>query len=61
MYTPLRTFHHDTRIHAIAWSPESSLSVVPKIVSFCVAGADYKIRLYNSDLGEKNIYEVGLT
>ncbi|XP_058807153.1 nucleoporin Nup37 isoform X2 [Phymastichus coffea] len=58
IYTPLRTFHHDTRIHAIAWSPESSLSVVPKIISFCVAGADYKIRLYNSDLGETNTYAV---
>ncbi|KAJ8675734.1 hypothetical protein QAD02_011520 [Eretmocerus hayati] len=57
-YTPLKTFHHETRIHALSWSPETSLNVVPKIVSFCVAGADFKIRLYNSDLGEKNLYEV---
>ncbi|XP_001606460.1 nucleoporin Nup37 [Nasonia vitripennis] len=58
IYNALRTFHHETRVHAITWSPETSLSVVPKIVSFCVAGADFKIRLYNSDLSESNIFEV---
>lgn len=57
-YNPIRTFHHDIRVHAIAWSPETSLSVVPKVVSFCVADADFKIRLYNSDLNNVNIYEV---
>lgn len=57
-YNPLRTFHHETRVHAIAWSPETSLNIVPKIVTFCVAGADLKIRLYNSDLSDKNTYEV---
>ena len=45
-------------MHAIAWSPETSLSVVPRIVSFCVGGADFKIRLYNSDLNQSNLFEV---
>lgn len=58
MYNPIRTFHHDARPHAIAWSPETSLSVVPKILTFCVAGADFKIRLYNSNLNDLNVYEV---
>ncbi|CAB0035919.1 unnamed protein product [Trichogramma brassicae] len=58
IYNPLRIFHHETRVHTIAWSPETSLSVVPRIVSFCVGGADFKIRLYNSDLSENNIVEV---
>lgn len=57
-YMPIRTFHHDTRVHAMAWSPDTSLSVVPKIMSFSVAGADFKIRLYNSNLNEVNEYEV---
>lgn len=57
-YNPIRTFHHDIRPHAIAWSPETSLSVVPKILMFCVAGADFKIRLYNSNLSDVNEYEV---
>ncbi|EFN63084.1 Nucleoporin Nup37 [Camponotus floridanus] len=55
---PIKTFHHDNRTHAIAWSPETSLSVVPKILMFCVAGADFKIRLYNSDLNDTNVYEI---
>lgn len=59
-YKPLRTFHHDTRVHAIAWSPETSLSVVPKIVSFCAAGADFRIRLYNSNLNDVHVYEVNI-
>ncbi|XP_015123768.1 nucleoporin Nup37 [Diachasma alloeum] len=58
VYTPIRTFHHDTRVHSMAWSPETSLSVVPKIVAFCIAGADFKIRLYNSNLNDINTYEV---
>ncbi|XP_043268025.1 nucleoporin Nup37 [Venturia canescens] len=57
-YKPLRTFHHDTRVHTIAWSPDTSLSVVPKIVSFCAAGADFKIRLYNSNLNDVHVYEI---
>lgn len=61
MYNPVRSFHHDTRPHAIAWSPETSLSVVPKILSFCVAGADFKIRLYNSNLNDMNVYEVRIS
>lgn len=57
-YTPIRTFHHETRVHAISWSPETSLSIVPKILAFCVAGADFKIRLYNSNLNDVNTYEI---
>ncbi|KYN40352.1 Nucleoporin Nup37 [Trachymyrmex septentrionalis] len=57
-YSPIRTFHHDARPHAIAWSPETSLSIVPKIVTFCVAGSDFKIRLYNSNLNDVNMFEI---
>lgn len=60
VYSPLRTFRHDIRPHAIAWSPETSLSVVPKVLMFCVAGADFKIRLYNSDMNENTVCEVRL-
>lgn len=57
-YDPIRTFHHETRAHAVSWSPETSLSVVPKAIAFCVAGADFKIRLYNSNLNDLNEYQV---
>lgn len=45
-YNLVRTFHHDTRPNAIAWSPETTLSVVPKILTFCVAGIGGSCRLY---------------
>ncbi|XP_035725577.1 nucleoporin Nup37-like isoform X1 [Vespa mandarinia] len=57
-YNLIRTFHHDTRPNAIAWSPETTLSVVPKILTFCVAGTDFRIRMYNSNLNDVNIYEI---
>lgn len=59
-YNPLRTFRHNTRPHAIAWSPETCLSVVPKVLMFCVAGADLKIRLYSSDMNDNTVCEVRL-
>lgn len=57
-YEAIRTFHHDTRPHSIAWSPETSLSVVPRVLAFCIAGADFKIRLYNSNLNDVYTYEI---
>ncbi|XP_076762880.1 nuclear pore complex protein Nup37 [Xylocopa sonorina] len=57
-FNTIRTFRHDTRPHAIAWSPETSLSVVPKVLMFCIAGADFKIRLYNSDMNENTVCEL---
>ncbi|KAK0095844.1 hypothetical protein PV326_007210 [Microctonus aethiopoides] len=57
-HTCIRKFHHETRVHSIAWSPETSLSVVPKVIAFSVAGADFKIRIYNSNLNDINVYEI---
>ncbi|XP_043264492.1 nucleoporin Nup37 [Colletes gigas] len=57
-YNHFRTFRHDTRPHAVAWSPETSLSVVPKVLMFCVAGADFKIRLYSSDMNNNTVHEM---
>ncbi|XP_053999095.1 nucleoporin Nup37 [Hylaeus anthracinus] len=57
-YSPFRTFCHSVRPHAVAWSPETSLSVVPKVLMFCVAGADFKIRLYSSDMTNDTVHEM---
>jgi len=54
----LREFHHETRVSALAWSPETSLSVLPKCVSFASAGADYKVRLFTSDLVSSHTLQV---
>lgn len=57
-FNAIRTFRHDVRPHAIAWSPETSLSVIPKVLMLCVAGADYKIRLFSSDMNENTVCEM---
>lgn len=54
----IREFHHDSRIHALSWSPNTSLQIVPKALLFAAGGSDYGIRLYSSDLGEKEIMQV---
>jgi len=54
----LREFHHETRVSALAWSPDTSLSVLPKCVSFASAGADYKVRLFTSDLVSSHTLQV---
>ncbi|XP_014204871.1 nucleoporin Nup37 isoform X1 [Copidosoma floridanum] len=57
-YTQLKVFNPEGRVHAIAWSPETSLSVVPKLLSFSVASADFKIRLFNSNLIDESAVEI---
>lgn len=54
----LKEFHHETRVSALAWSPETSLSVLPKCLSFASAGADYKLRLFSSDLVASHTLQV---
>ncbi|XP_064629777.1 nucleoporin Nup37-like [Lineus longissimus] len=49
-YEVIREFHHSCRLMAFAWSPATSLRVLPKALKFCTAGADKKIRYYSSDL-----------
>ncbi|KAK6188467.1 hypothetical protein SNE40_004636 [Patella caerulea] len=51
-YTHIREFKLDCKSSALAWSPETSLSTIPKLMSFIAAGEDYKLRLVQSDLKE---------
>ncbi|XP_006010088.1 nucleoporin Nup37 [Latimeria chalumnae] len=57
-YKTLRTFHHGVRVDAIAWSPQTRLDALPQQISFCTAAADRKLRLFTSDLQEKNDLKV---
>ncbi|XP_059582426.1 nucleoporin Nup37 isoform X1 [Alligator mississippiensis] len=57
-YKMLRTFHHGIRVDAIAWSPETRLNSLPPQIRFCTAAADRKLRLFTSDLQEKNEYKI---
>uniref|UniRef100_A0A3Q2E918 Nucleoporin Nup37 n=1 Tax=Cyprinodon variegatus TaxID=28743 RepID=A0A3Q2E918_CYPVA len=53
----LRVFHHDLRVDALAWSPESRLDRIPTI-RFCTAAADRKLRLLTSDLQDRHEVKV---
>lgn len=57
-YKTLRTFHHGVRVDGIAWSPETKLDSLPPVIKFCTSAADLKIRLFTSDLQDKNEYKV---
>uniref|UniRef100_A0A1B0D7F6 Uncharacterized protein n=1 Tax=Phlebotomus papatasi TaxID=29031 RepID=A0A1B0D7F6_PHLPP len=46
----LKEIHHETRCHALAIAPETSLSIVPKNVVIAAAGGDFNIRILQSDL-----------
>uniref|UniRef100_A0A671F1D8 Nucleoporin 37 n=1 Tax=Rhinolophus ferrumequinum TaxID=59479 RepID=A0A671F1D8_RHIFE len=57
-YRTLRTFHHGVRVDVIAWSPETRLDSLPPVIKFCTSAADMKIRVFTSDLQDKNEYKV---
>uniref|UniRef100_A0A8C6EWD6 Nucleoporin Nup37 n=1 Tax=Marmota marmota marmota TaxID=9994 RepID=A0A8C6EWD6_MARMA len=57
-YKTLRTFHHGIRVDGIAWSPETRLDSLPTVIKFCTSAIDMKIRLFTSDLQDKNEYKV---
>ncbi|NXI98860.1 NUP37 protein, partial [Psophia crepitans] len=56
-YKTLRTFHHGIRVDAIAWSPETRLDTLPPQIRFCTAASDKKLRLFTSDLQDKNEFK----
>ena len=57
-YKTLRTFHHGVRVDGIAWSPETKLDSLPPVIKCCTSGAEMKIRVFTSDLQDKNEYKV---
>jgi len=53
-FNRLSEFHHDGRVEVIAWSPESSLLIYPRIVKFAVASGNKKLKIIHSDLEDTN-------
>ncbi|XP_041354398.1 nucleoporin Nup37-like [Gigantopelta aegis] len=54
-YTQIRDFQTENQTSTIAWNPETSLSVLPKFLSFATAELDVKdhhLRLFTSNLKE---------
>uniref|UniRef100_A0A3P9DHN3 Nucleoporin 37 n=1 Tax=Maylandia zebra TaxID=106582 RepID=A0A3P9DHN3_9CICH len=56
-FNVLRAFHHELRVDALAWSPESRLDRIPTI-RLCTAAADRKLRLLTSDLQDRHEVKV---
>ncbi|CAH1800102.1 unnamed protein product [Owenia fusiformis] len=46
----VRDFHHGCRVSALAWSPQTSLTDLPRSLKFCTGGSDKKLRIFSSDL-----------
>ncbi|WAR07838.1 NUP37-like protein [Mya arenaria] len=49
-FEQLYDFQNGCRVTAIAWSPESSLVSLPKLLRLAVAGSDRRIRVFSTDL-----------
>uniref|UniRef100_A0A672J6E4 Nucleoporin Nup37 n=1 Tax=Salarias fasciatus TaxID=181472 RepID=A0A672J6E4_SALFA len=56
-FNVLRHFHHELRVDALAWSPESRLDRIPTI-RLCTAAADRKLRLLTPDLQDRHEVKV---
>lgn len=50
----LKEIHSESRVEAIAISPESTLSAIPKNIIIATGGSDFIIRIYSSDLEESD-------
>lgn len=50
----LRELDQDRRSHAIAIAPDTSLSLLPKLVKFCTAGDDFVVRIFRSNLDDSD-------
>lgn len=50
----LKELEYNTRCHALAFSPETTLLTLPKMIKFCAAGSDYRLRIYRTDLQDSN-------
>ncbi|BFZ25335.1 hypothetical protein BsWGS_28374 [Bradybaena similaris] len=49
-FTRLRDFSTNCNTLALAWSPQTSLQVLPKILSFAAATDDRSLRIFTTDL-----------
>lgn len=52
-FEPIEEFYHGPRVHALSWSPTTSLNKLPKSVEICAAGSDFSLRVFGSDIATK--------
>lgn len=54
----LRELDQETRCNAIKLAPDTTLSLLPKQIKFCTAGADFRVRIYRSNLDNSDAVQV---
>ncbi|XP_013381292.1 nucleoporin Nup37 [Lingula anatina] len=57
-FEQLRDFHHGPRVTAIAWSPQTALAIIPRILRLVTAGGDRILRLFKSDLKNEDAVQL---
>ncbi|XP_060565342.1 nucleoporin Nup37-like [Ruditapes philippinarum] len=57
-YERLAEFQNGCRATAIAWSPETTITSLPKVLRFAVAGSDRRIRVFTTDLKGNDSVEI---
>ncbi|XP_053963583.1 nucleoporin Nup37 [Anastrepha ludens] len=54
----LKDLYHESRCVSLCFAPETSLVVVPKSVIFCAAGADFRLRIFRTDLQNSDTVQI---
>ena len=49
---------HDSTIHCLAWSPETTMAVAPRKLKFATGASDYCVRVFSTDLGQNETLRV---
>ncbi|XP_059153896.1 nucleoporin Nup37-like [Physella acuta] len=57
-YTHLRDFSTQCNTLAIAWSPQTSLKVLPKLMSLAAASDDRSLKVFITDMNKSNTVKV---
>ncbi|CAH2277565.1 nucleoporin Nup37 [Pelobates cultripes] len=57
-FKTLKTFNQGIRADAIAWSPDTNYDSLTPLLRFCTAASDKNLRIFTSDLQDKNEFKV---
>lgn len=57
-WNQLKEVFHEYRTTAVAFSPETSLAVLPKSVTLCAAFSDHNLGIFNSDLKDDDTLRI---
>lgn len=57
-YEIVQKINHDSRVQCLAWSPQTTLAVAPRVLKFATGGADHNVRIFTSDLGQNESLRV---